>query len=507
MKETVFCGDDLIEIGVPEGTVALYPPPPLNPEQETEFLIENALNNPEGTNPVSEIVKPNHKVTIAFDDPCLPLPPMREDPRGLIAEKLVKKLLRAGVARSNIKFICGNGLHRKWTERELRAIIGNRIPDEFKYNEQLFCHDAEDKKSIVFLGNTEAGERVEVNRTVIDSDITFYINLNWTSMNGGWKSIAVGLGSYDSIKFHHSPEVLSKSALFEPSSSELHSSFNRMGKIIKKYANVFQIECVINNNLWQERFKNHFDLKRPPSPLMKFARYMPCSAKRAFRSFIRSSYKLICINAGNVETVHHKTLDLLYRQQNLNIDQQYDIVIIGLPDLSPYSAFSEMNPVLVMNLALGYVFNFFTGKPFIKNNGVMIILNPCRKKFHPVHHLPYIDFFENVLTKTREPEEMRMTFEEKFARDPKYIEAYRSLFSYHGAHPFFVWYWGARALKHLGRVIIAYATHPDAVRRMGFVPARDADEAIRYAREYCGNKASIAVLKMPPVFALSYTGQ
>jgi len=336
MKETVFCGDDLIEVSLPDDTAVINPPQRLTLDSPPEELIDKALNNPLGSKPVEEIVKSHYKITIAFDDPCIPLPAMRVDPRRLIAEKLIEKLLKAGVDTNNINFICANGLHRKWTERELRTVIGNRIPDEFKYNEQLICHDAEDKENMVFLGNTEAGERVEVNRAVIDSDITFYINVNWTSMNGGWKSIAVGLGSYDSIRFHHTPEVLKNSALLDPSSSQMHSSIDRMGMTIKKYANIFQIECVINNEIWGEYYG-----------IIKFAKYFPYFLKRRFRPFLRSNYKIIGVNAGDVDMVHKSTLKLLLQQQNVMIDTQYDIAIIGLPNLSPYSVFSEINPVLM----------------------------------------------------------------------------------------------------------------------------------------------------------------
>lgn len=506
MKETVFCGDGLIEIELPDDTAVIYPPPTISSDKSPAELIERALHNPFNFKTIEEIIKPNYKITIAFDDPCLPLPPMKEDPRGLIAEVLVEKLLKAGVDLSNIKFICANGLHRKWTERELRTVLGNRIPNEFRYNEQLFCHDAEDKENMVFLGNTEAGERVEINRAVIDSDITFYINLNWTSMNGGWKSIAVGLGSYDSIRFHHEPEVLKNSALLDPSSSQMHASIERIGRVLKKYANIFQIESVINNEIWDESYKNLFNLNQQPSVFMKLAQYLPYSFKRTFRSVLRSNYSPIGVFAGDVDETHKNTLDLLLKQQNVKIDRQFDVVIVGLPNLSPYSAFSEINPVLVMNLALGYVYNFYRGKPFIKDNGVFIILNPCRRRFHSMHHLPYIEFFENVLKETKDPLEMRRNFEEKFARSKKYVEAYRLRFSYHGAHPFFVWYWGARALGSLKAVIIANAEDPEAVRRMGFIPARHPREALEVAYELAGNKPSIALLKMPPVFALEYNG-
>ena len=43
----------------------------------------------------------------------------------------------------------------------------------------------------------------------------------------------------------------------------------------------------------------------------------------------------------------------------------------------------------------------------------------------------------------------------------------RTSYAYHGVHPFYMWYWGAHALQHLGRVIIV-GGEPRSVRRLGF---------------------------------------
>ena len=70
-----------------------------------------------------------------------------------------------------------------------------------------------------------------------------------------------------------------------------------------------------------------------------------------------------------------------------------------------------------------------------------------------MHHPSYIDFFEEVLAETTDPVAIETKYEEQFATDPWYTHLYRNSYAYHGVHPFYMWYWGAHALEHLGDVI------------------------------------------------------
>jgi nickel-dependent lactate racemase len=45
---------------------------------------------------------------------------------------------------------------------------------EFGY--RLICHDAEDFENLTYLGTKRSGCDVEVNRLLVDSDLTVYIN-------------------------------------------------------------------------------------------------------------------------------------------------------------------------------------------------------------------------------------------------------------------------------------------------------------------------------------------
>jgi hypothetical protein len=171
---------------------------------------------------------------------------------------------------------------------------------------------------------------------------------------------------------------------------------------------------------------------------------------------------------------------------------------MGLPYICPYNVNSIMNPILVMCLGLGYFFNLYRGKPLVREGGVVIMSHPTPWAFHPVHHPSYIDFFEQVLAETTDPLEIEAKYEEQFATDPWYINLYRTSYAYHGVHPFYMWYWGAHALQHVGGVIVV-GGDAKAVRRMGFKPASTLRDALEMAEDVVGRHPTITHLHNPPL--------
>lgn len=511
MKEYLICGDDILIERFPDKTEIFYPPESLPSQVDTRAAIKNAINNPSGKEPLYKLVDSNSRVTIAFDDPCLPLIPLIDDVRGITIEVVLEELKKAGVKKENISIICACGLHRHWNRKELATVLGKRIVKEFA-PQRLICHDAEDQKKLAFIGNTEKGEEVVINREVIESDLTIYVNLNWTTMNGGWKSIVVGLGAYQSIRHHHNPKVLLASSLMDPENSEMHSSIARMGKLVDRKANVFIIETILSiSPPLPESFKailtplSRGAKNRPGIPfgtLLKLSQLLPGGLKERKRNSLKSHYQLVEVNAGQVDIVHKKTLSRLFKQQNIAATCQSDVMIAGIPNLSPYSTFSTLNPVLLMNVALGYIFNLYRGKPLVRKDGVLIIANPCQKRFHEIHHPSYIDFYENVLPETKDPQEIADHYEEKFAQNPEYIDKYRYHFAYHGVHPLYAWYWGAYSLKHLRQVIVAGAKEPETARRLGFQPASSMSQAISMAEDIVGRECTISYPFMPFPYAI-----
>jgi len=67
----------------------------------------------------------------------------------------------------------------------------------------------------------------------VESDLLIYLNINLVPMDGGHKSVAVGLAPYQSLRHHHNVGTLRDShSYMDPTRSALHRSSDRMGKLI-----------------------------------------------------------------------------------------------------------------------------------------------------------------------------------------------------------------------------------------------------------------------------------
>ncbi|HET8683053.1 MAG TPA: hypothetical protein VFM54_14470, partial [Micromonosporaceae bacterium] len=71
-------------------------------------------------------------------------------------------------------------------------------------------------------------------------------------------------------------------------------------------------------------------------------------------------------------------------------------------------------------------------------------------------------------------------------------------YAYHGVHPFYMWYWGAHALDHLGDVIFVGANRK-AAARMGFRSASTLADALEMASDTVGSSPRLTYLHAPPL--------
>lgn len=493
---------------LPNGSRIIYPPEPLDGLVDPRAKIAEALENPRGdSEPLSALLRAGMKLTIAFDDVSLPLPQMKKpDIRQLVIETVLEQAAQAGV--EDVELIAALALHRRMTDSELRHALGDRIYDAFAPKGLLSQHDAEDPDNLLFIGETDSGEEVELNKRAATSDLLVYVNINLVSMDGGHKSVATGLASYRSIRHHHNVKTMLHSKSFmDKDNSELHSSNWRMGQLIKDSGiKIFQIETTLNTNTfpspfeflqkreWEWSLKDRGSFLASSKPLK---RTPPWAAREILQS-VRSPYSLTGVNAGEVEAVHEITVRNVYRQQLVQVSGQSDIITMGLPFIGPYNVNSIMNPILVYCLGLGYFFNMYKGKPLVRKGGVLIMSHPTRWEFDPVFHPSYIDFFEQVLSETTDPLQIEAKYEESFATDPWYIHLYRKGHAYHGVHPFYMWYWGAHALDHLGGVVIL-GGDAKATARLGFTPASTMQDALEIAKTITGPDPTITHLHSPPL--------
>ena len=234
-------------------------------------------------------------------------------------------------------------------------------------------------------------------------------------------------------------------------------------------------------------------------PVRRAPRSLPEPVRKVLLRGVRADYDPIEINAGAIDPVHVRTMAAMKAQMNISVGRQYDTMVFGLPDLSPYAVGARINPVLVVSDVLGYIFNWFYNKPLVKKGGAVIILNPVFEVFHPEYHVAYRKFYDEVLPITTNPAEMRERFQEQFARDPYLIECYRRRYAHHGFHPFTVWYWATYALKYLSKVIVVGPKNDTAARKLGVSWAPSLERAFDEAREATRGDDVVA-LTIPPFF-------
>ena len=454
MEDQIVFGDRMIPVKLPDN-VRTAPPglsttlPPVDNPEET---ILRALQRPLGRPPLREIVKPGWRVTIAFDDPTVPcFAPVWEPALRLVMEELE----RGGVKKSQITLLCANALHRKFTRRELARLIGKDLVRDFGY--RLVCHDAEDFENLTYLGTSESGYDVEINKLVTDSDLTVYLNtVVWRGFNGGWKSICVGLASYRCIRWHHTPDSMSMSM----EKNLMHEILNEMGSLVEDKVGkerIFKIETVLANPLQVHK-----------------------------------------VWSGGINETRKAALDLMkshLQPRREILKEKADIVLYGIPNWSPYASFSVMNPMLTLiSTGLGYFGGVIEamGKP-----GCSVILaSPCPDVWNHTHHPTHQEIWDRILPTYRDPYEIVDLFEEDFSHRAEYIYKYRHCYGFHPMHGIMTTY-PLKRLRHGSKVFVAGAEHPSLIKHLGFEPTGTVEEAIEKARDIHGKDASITFVKYP----------
>jgi hypothetical protein len=502
----LFYGEDLLLEDLPVGTRVIYPKAPMQGLANPEAAIRYALNHPEQSDPLFAQLRPGMRVTIAMDDISLPLPPMRTpDVRQQLLEIVLELLAAHGV--DDVHLIVANSLHRRMTAAEIRRMVGSKIYNAFA-PDRLYNHDAEDPDGIVNIGHTKHGEVVNLNRRAVESDLVIYLNINLVPMDGGHKSVGVGLCDYATLRAHHEPQTIRDSdSYMDPPRSALAHKCNRIGRVVDEHLNVFHIETALNNRMYDGQMAfisknedNYTEFDRLKLEGLKWAlSKLPRAAKRKLMQSVPAAYELVACYAGKTEPVHDKILQRNFEQYAVKVRGQCDILVVGIPFISPYNVNSILNPLLVQVMALGYLFNFYRGKPLLKKGGVLVLAHPCHDDWDHEHHPSYIEFFNRLLPETRDSFVLREKYEREFAENPSYIGMYRRGHAYHGAHPFFMWYWGENGRQHIGKIIVAGAQNAHVPALLGWERADSVGEALAMAKGYAGPSPEITMLHVPPI--------
>jgi Lactate racemase N-terminal domain len=422
----------------------------IEPLADEAAAVRLALARPLGMPRIQKLVRPSSRVAIAFDDLTVP---SHGPIRRLAIDAVLEELAAAGVAQQQVTLICANALHRKWTHRELATVLGDDLVRRF--GDRLICHDAEDADAIVNLGTTAEGYDVEVHRLAADCDLTVYVNGGfYLGFGGGWKSVCVGLSTWKSIRWTHTPDGMSMSL----HKNRMHAVFDSQGKHLEEKLGkrVFKIETVLAN-----------------------------------------SQQVGHVFAGGVDETRQAAIEALAKTHKPRraAGQRADVILYGVPAWSPYASFASMNPILTLiSSGLGYLGGYIEalGKP----GCTVILATPCPDGWDMEHHPSYREVWQRVLSATRDPYEISARWIDEFATRGDYIERYRNSVAFHPVHAILATH-PLKRLQHAGRVFVAGAEDPALPRHLGFEPTRSVEEAVAAAETIHGTDCSLACIDIP----------
>ena len=172
-------------------------PRPAEPVADETRAVFHALQNPIGTPPLADIVQPGDRVAILVNDIT------RLSRADLLLPPIVDTLNAAGIPDRDIFIVFALGIHRRQTDAERRLIVGDAIFRRIR----SFDHISTDDESLVEIGATSFGNRVEINREVWEADRIVLtgeiIHHLIAGYSGGRKSLVPGVAGFRTTTFNH----------------------------------------------------------------------------------------------------------------------------------------------------------------------------------------------------------------------------------------------------------------------------------------------------------------
>lgn len=183
---TIPYGEGTVQFELPEeNLLGIYAPHPVPAVPDPQRELEHALANPIDAPTLAEIARGKKRVVLVADDGTRPTP------TAAIIPLLLNILNKAGVPDDGIEVLIALGTHRPMAAEEIEIKFGAEVLRRVRVTN----HEPFDPKALVDVGMTSGGERVQVNRKVMEADLV------------------VGIGS---IVPHHIPGFSGGAKIIQP---------------------------------------------------------------------------------------------------------------------------------------------------------------------------------------------------------------------------------------------------------------------------------------------------
>ncbi len=181
------------------GVLRLTPAPVL---PDPVLAVQAALAEPIGTRPLVEIARGRRDACIVVCDITRPVP------NATLLPPILAALAEGGLPRERVTILIATGTHRPNEGVELDAILGPEVAASCR----VVNHVCTDREAQRFLGVTEAGTPVGLDKTYLDADLKITVGLIephfMAGYSGGRKLIMPGIAALETVQYWHSPRFL-----------------------------------------------------------------------------------------------------------------------------------------------------------------------------------------------------------------------------------------------------------------------------------------------------------
>ncbi len=495
LRIPLLSGTRLVIATAPDDAVVLRPPPPPERSTDVHAAVRDALHFPLDGEPLAALARGARRATIVVEPPALPIPGVAADPRQLAIAAVVDELERIGIPTGYQTILVATGLARRTAARDIEGLVTPQLARRF--HGSVVVHDVESPDLVTVDG--ESRPPLAVNPTLTDTDLVVVVTAAETVLHGGPAALLAAAG----------PEPLRAAgaySLLETTASQGWQLATRLERALIRHTPVFGVSVVLNHPVITGMLRGYpyepEALERiAGSPLRFGFSALPGFVRTRVLRSLPTDMSAAAAFAGRPSVAHAEAMLRAVELRRATLDGPLDVLVIGVPQTTPFLPRERPNPLLVTYLGLGMALRLWRDEFPVVDGGVAILVNRFVRHFaHPTQQ-PYRAFF-HATRFGRDPQTLAET-ESAASADPRAIAEYRAGRTVHPRLPFRDWNACQPALDRLGSVFVAEARDAAAVRQFGFVPVHTVAAALELARRQAGGSPRIGFLQAPPYFPLA----
>ncbi len=306
-------GREKIFVNIDERNVGevIHPNEVACPDEET--TLRAALNNPINSKKFEDFLSDAQDVLFLVNDATRPTPTAK-----------ILKMLKPLYGDKNVKFLVATGAHRAPTEEEYLEIFGDLF-EELK--PAIFAHDARKDEEMVYLGTSQNGTEMYVNKIAAEAHKIVIISSvephYFAGYTGARKSFLPGVAAYKTIEQNHKLALKSSAKALSLKGNPVHEDMEDAIQTVKD-KEIFTILTVLDR----------YD-------------------------------RIYAATAGDITESLKAAIEKAHRVFSVEIKEKADIVVAVAPypmDIDLYQSQKALD----------------NGKLALNDNGILILVSKCR---------------------------------------------------------------------------------------------------------------------------------